>query len=107
MISPVDFIPVAEETGLINQLGEWVLFTACTEAATWPDGLKVAINVSPVQFKSSGLALRVVEALGKSGLAANRLELEITEAVLIRDDDAALAILHQLRAIGVRIALDD
>jgi diguanylate cyclase (GGDEF)-like protein len=107
MISPVDFIPVAEETGLINQLGEWVLFTACAEAATWPDGLKVAINVSPVQFKSSGLALRVVEALGNSGLAANRLELEITEAVLIRDDDAALAILHQLRAIGVRIALDD
>jgi diguanylate cyclase (GGDEF)-like protein len=107
MISPVDFIPVAEETGLINQLGEWVLFTACAEAATWPDGLKVAINVSPVQFKSSGLALRVVEALGKSGLAPNRLELEITEAVLIRDDDAALAILHQLRAIGVRIALDD
>ncbi|WP_213736317.1 EAL domain-containing protein [Bradyrhizobium sp. dw_411] len=107
MISPVDFVPVAEETGLINQLGEWVLFTACAEAATWPDGLKVAINVSPVQFKSSGLALRVVEALGKSGLAANRLELEITEAVLIRDDDAALAILHQLRAIGVRIALDD
>ena len=107
MISPVDFIPVAEETGLINQLGEWVLFTACAEAATWPDGLKVAINVSPVQFKSSCLALRVVEALGKSGLAANRLELEITEAVLIRDDDAALAILHQLRAIGVRIALDD
>jgi diguanylate cyclase (GGDEF)-like protein len=107
MISPVDFIPVAEETGLINQLGEWVLLTACAEAATWPDGLKVAINVSPVQFKSSGLALRVVEALGKSGLAPNRLELEITEAVLIRDDDAALAILHQLRAIGVRIALDD
>jgi EAL domain-containing protein (putative c-di-GMP-specific phosphodiesterase class I) len=107
MISPADFIPVAEETGLINQLGEWVLFTACAEAATWPDGLKVAINVSPVQFKSSGLALRIVEALGKSGLAANRLELEITEAVLIRDDDAALAILHQLRAIGVRIALDD
>ncbi len=107
MISPVDFIPVAEETGLINQLGEWVLFTACAEAATWPDGLKVAINVSPVQFKSSGLALRVVEALGKSGLAPNRLELEITEAVLIRDDDAALTILHQLRAIGVRIALDD
>jgi diguanylate cyclase (GGDEF)-like protein len=107
MISPADFIPVAEDTGLINQLGEWVLFTACAEAATWPDGLKVAINVSPVQFKSSGLALRIVEALGKSGLAPNRLELEITEAVLIRDDDAALAILHQLRAIGVRIALDD
>jgi diguanylate cyclase (GGDEF)-like protein len=107
MISPADFIPVAEETGLINQLGEWVLFTACAEAATWPDGLKIAINISPVQFKSNGLALKIVEALGKSGLAPSRLELEITEAVLIRDDDAALAILHQLRAIGVRIALDD
>jgi diguanylate cyclase (GGDEF)-like protein/PAS domain S-box-containing protein len=107
MISPADFIPVAEDTGLISQIGEWVLFTACAEAATWPDGLKIAINVSPVQFKSNGLALRIVEALGKSGLAPNRLELEITEAVLIRDDDAALAILHQLRAVGVRIALDD
>jgi diguanylate cyclase (GGDEF)-like protein len=107
MISPADFIPVAEETGLINQLGEWVLSTACAEAATWPDGIKVAINVSPIQFRSNGLALKVVGALGKSGLAPNRLELEITEAVLISDDDDALAILHQLRAIGVRIALDD
>jgi diguanylate cyclase (GGDEF)-like protein len=107
MISPAEFIPVAEQTGLIDQLGEWVLTTACTEAATWPDDIKLAVNVSPVQFKSDTMALRVVAALAASGLAASRLELEITEAVLIRDDDAALAILHQLRAIGVRIALDD
>jgi diguanylate cyclase (GGDEF)-like protein/PAS domain S-box-containing protein len=107
MISPVDFIPVAEETGLINPLGEWVLATACMEAATWPDHIKLAVNVSPVQFKSGTLALKVIAALAASGLAASRLELEITEAVLIRDDDVALAILHQLRDIGVRIALDD
>jgi diguanylate cyclase (GGDEF)-like protein len=107
MISPAEFIPLAEETGLINQIGEWVLTTACAEATTWPDAVKLAVNVSPVQFRSGTLALKVVAALAASGLAASRLELEITEAVLIRDDDAALAILHQLRAIGVRIALDD
>ncbi len=107
MISPADFIPIAEETGLINQLGEWVLTTACMEAATWPDHIKLAVNVSPVQFKSGTLALKVIAALAASNLAASRLELEITEAVLIRDDDAALAVLHQLRDIGVRIALDD
>ncbi|HTG03331.1 MAG TPA: EAL domain-containing protein [Bradyrhizobium sp.] len=107
MISPAEFIPVAEETGLINQLGEWVLTTACAEATTWPDHIKLAVNVSPVQFKSGTLALKIVAALAASGLPASRLELEITEAVLIRDDEAALAILHQLRAIGVGIALDD
>ena len=107
MISPADFIPVAEETGLINQLGEWVLTTACREAATWPGNIRLAVNVSPVQFKSGTLALKVIAALAASGLAASRLELEITEAVLIRDDEAALAVLHQLRDIGVRIALDD
>ncbi len=107
MISPAEFIPIAEETGLINQLGEWVLATACAEATTWPDGVRVAVNVSPVQFRTGTLALKVVAALAASGLAPGRLELEITEAVLIRDDEAALAILHQLRGIGVRIALDD
>jgi diguanylate cyclase (GGDEF)-like protein/PAS domain S-box-containing protein len=107
MISPAEFIPIAEDTGLINQLGEWVLTTACAEATTWPDNIKLAVNVSPVQFRSGTLALKIVAALAASGLPANRLELEITEAVLIRDDDAALAILHQLRAIGVGIALDD
>ena len=107
MISPAEFIPIAEETGLINQLGEWVLTTACAEATTWPDHIKLAVNVSPVQFKSGTLALKIVAALAASGLPASRLELEITEAVLIRDDEAALAILHQLRALGVGIALDD
>ena len=107
MISPDEFIPIAEETGLINQLGEWVMAKACLEATTWPDGIKLAVNVSPVQFKSGTLALKIVAALAASGLPAHRLELEITEAVLIRDDEAALAILHQLRDIGVQIALDD
>jgi diguanylate cyclase (GGDEF)-like protein len=107
MVSPAEFIPVAEEIGLISQLGEWVLASACVEAAAWPDHIKLAVNVSPVQFRNHTLALHVAGALASSGLAANRLELEITEAVLIRDDEAALAILHQLRAVGVRIALDD
>jgi diguanylate cyclase (GGDEF)-like protein/PAS domain S-box-containing protein len=106
-ISPAEFIPIAEDTGLINQLGEWVLGVACAEAATWPDEIRLAVNVSPVQFKSGTLALKIAQALAASGLPARRLELEITEAVLIRDDETALAILHQLRALGVRIALDD
>src|ERR1700726_3130137 len=107
MVSPAEFIPIAEETGLINQLGEWVLATACAEAAAWPGDIRLAVNVSPVQFKSGTLALKIVAALAASGLPASRPELEITEAVLIRDDEAALAILHELRAIGVRVALDD
>ncbi|WP_375314733.1 EAL domain-containing protein [Bradyrhizobium sp. A5] len=107
MVSPAEFIPIAEDTGLINEIGEWVLATACRDAATWPDDIRLAVNVSPVQFKSGTLALKIISALASSNLPASRLELEITEAVLIRDDDTALAILHQLRAIGVRIALDD
>jgi EAL domain-containing protein (putative c-di-GMP-specific phosphodiesterase class I) len=95
MISPAEFIPVAEERGLINQLGEWVLTTACTEAATWPDHTKVAVNISPVQFRNHALALKVAAALAASGLPASRLELDITEAVLVHDDEAALAILPQ------------
>ncbi|EIG55863.1 EAL domain-containing protein [Bradyrhizobium sp. WSM1253] len=107
MVSPAEFIPIAEDTGLINEIGEWVLATACRDAANWPDDVRLAVNVSPVQFKSGTLALKIMAALAASNLPASRLELEITEAVLIRDDDTALAILHQLRAIGVRIALDD
>ena len=107
LISPSEFIPVAEETGLINALGEWVLTTACAEAASWPDRFGIAVNVSPVQFRSQAFALKVAAALAASGLSPHRLELEITEAVLIRDDEAALVMLHQLRALGVRIALDD
>ncbi|MGX1108357.1 diguanylate cyclase (GGDEF)-like protein [Bradyrhizobium elkanii] len=106
-ISPADFIPIAEDTGLINDLGHWVLNTACREAMNWPEHVHVAVNVSPIQFKSQTLALNVAAALAASGLAPSRLELEITEAVLIRDDEAALDILHQLRELGVRIALDD
>jgi diguanylate cyclase (GGDEF)-like protein len=107
MISPAEFIPIAEDSGLINQLGLWVLNTACAEATTWPDHVRVAVNVSPVQFRSPSLALNVAAALASCGLPASRLELEITEAVLIRDDEAALEMLHQLRELGVRIALDD
>jgi EAL domain-containing protein (putative c-di-GMP-specific phosphodiesterase class I) len=107
MVSPSEFIPVAEETGLINPLGDWVLATGCAEAATWPDHIRLAVNVSPVQFRSRAFALKVAAALATSGLPAHRLELEITEAVLIRDDEAALVVLHQLRELGVRIALDD
>jgi len=107
MISPAEFIPVAEETGLINEIGEWVLKRACAEAAGWPGHARLAVNVSPAQFRSKTLALRVASALEASGLAPDRLELEVTEAVLIRDDDEALTILHQLRDLGVHIALDD
>ena len=106
-ISPADFIPVAEDTGLINELGRFVLDAACREAAKWPEHVRIAVNVSPVQFRGPTLALNVAAALAASGLAPSRLELEITEAVLMRDDEAALATLHQLRALGVRIALDD
>src|SRR3981081_3885038 len=101
MISPAEFIPVAEETGLINRLGEWVLTTACAEAATWPDDIRVSGNGSPIQVPGQGFALKVAAARAASGLPAHRLELEITEAVLIRDDESALVMLHQLRALGV------
>jgi EAL domain-containing protein (putative c-di-GMP-specific phosphodiesterase class I) len=84
-----------------------VLRTACAEATSWPDHIHIAVNVSPIQLKCQTLAIRIAGALATSGLKPDRLELEITEAVLIRDDEAALAILHQLRGIGVRIALDD
>jgi diguanylate cyclase (GGDEF)-like protein len=107
MVSPAEFIPIAEETGLICQIGDWVLATACAEAASWPAGIKVAVNVSPVQFRSQAFELKVAKALATSGLPAARLELEITEAVLIRDNEAALATLQHLSALGVRIALDD
>ncbi|MBR0793556.1 EAL domain-containing protein [Bradyrhizobium manausense] len=107
MVSPADFIPVAEDTGLIGEIGEWVLKQACTEAASWPGDIHIAVNVSPVQFRSKTLALKVASALAESGLAPGRLELEITETVLIRDDEEALTILQQLRELGVRIALDD
>ena len=97
MVSPAEFIPVAEETGVINPLGEWVLRTACAEAARWPDDITVTVNVSPVQFKNENLVQTVVNALAASGLPAQRLELEITESVLLRDNEATLPTLHQLQ----------
>jgi diguanylate cyclase (GGDEF)-like protein len=106
-IPPMDFIPLAEETGLIVPIGEWVLREACAEAARWPNHVEIAVNVSPVQFRSSGLVESVFSALTAAGLAANRLELEITETILLQDSAATLATLHQLRSFGVRIAMDD
>ena len=107
MVSPADFVPVAEETGLIEEIGQWVLRTACAEAAAWPADIRIAVNVSPIQFRSETLSLKVAAVLSETGLDPRRLELEITEAVLIADDDAALATLNQLRALGIHIALDD
>jgi diguanylate cyclase (GGDEF)-like protein/PAS domain S-box-containing protein len=106
-VSPGEFIPIAEETGLIIPIGEWVLRRACLDAASWPDGIKVAVNLSPVQFRQRELVTVVVSALAVSGLRPDRLELEITESVLLADSLANLAILHQLRGLGVRIAMDD
>ncbi|MCP3401300.1 EAL domain-containing protein [Bradyrhizobium sp. CCGB20] len=107
LIAPINFIPLAEETGLIVQLGEFVLRSACSDAATWPDDVDVAVNLSPMQFKSPNLIASVTDALTASGLAARRLELEITESVLLQNSEATLTTLHELRAMGVRISLDD
>ncbi len=107
MIAPADFIPLAEEIGLIVPLGEWVLRQACTEAMRWPPDLKVAVNLSPAQFRNRGVVQAVMTALAYSRLAASRLELEITESVLLGETEANLATLHQLRGIGVRISMDD
>jgi diguanylate cyclase (GGDEF)-like protein/PAS domain S-box-containing protein len=107
MISPVNFIPLAEETGLILPLGEWVLRQACMDAAGWSQNVGVAVNLSPVQFKNPSLVSTVKEALRASGLPAHRLELEITESVLLQNSEATLAVLHELRGFGVRISLDD
>ena len=107
MIAPVHFIPLAEETGLIVPLGEWVLGQACADAAGWPEDVGVAVNLSPVQFKNPNLITSVKAALQASGLSAHRLELEITESVLLQNSKATLAVLHELRAFGVRISLDD
>ena len=107
MVAPLNFIPLAEETGLIVPLGDWVLRTACSDAAGWSQDVCVAVNLSPAQFKSRNLVPSVVSALEDSGLSACRLELEITESVLLHDSDATLATLHKLRSLGVRISMDD
>ncbi|WP_035693946.1 putative bifunctional diguanylate cyclase/phosphodiesterase [Bradyrhizobium liaoningense] len=107
MISPAEFIPVAEDIGLIIQLGEWVLREACAEAVKWPADVKVAVNLSPAQFRSRNLVQVVISALAQSGLSPKRLELEITESIFLAETDANLATLHQLRELGVGISMDD
>src|SRR6516225_12092543 len=108
MISPADFIPVAEDIGLIVAIGEWVLREACAEAMKWPADIKVAVNnLSPVQFRSRNLVQVVISAPAQSGLSPGRLELEITESVFLAETETNLAILHQLRELGVSISMDD
>ena len=107
LVMPGEFIPLAEEIGLIVPLGEWVLRQACIEATSWPDDIKVAVNLSPAQFKTRKVLETVIAALAASKLSSRRLELEITEGVLLVDHEATLAVLHQLRGLGVKIAMDD
>jgi diguanylate cyclase (GGDEF)-like protein/PAS domain S-box-containing protein len=107
MISPAEFIPVAEETGLINGLGGLVLRRACADAVHWPEHIRVAVNLSPLQFRTGNLLSVVMDALKQSGLPATRLELEITETLLLEKSGQVLATLHALRALGVRISMDD
>jgi len=106
-VSPAEFIPIAEEIGLIPQIGEWVLRTACLEAANWPDSVRVAVNISPIQFANPSLPAIVMSALAAAQLPPHRLELEITEGVFLNDDAATDAMFARLKAIGVRFALDD
>jgi diguanylate cyclase (GGDEF)-like protein len=106
-VSPADFIPIAEDIGLIVAIGEWVIETACATAATWPDDVSIAVNLSPRQFSKGRLVAAVRRALEASGLAAHRLELEITETALLKNSEETLAILSELRAMGVRISMDD
>jgi predicted signal transduction protein with EAL and GGDEF domain len=107
LIPPLDFIPLAEETTLIIPIGEWVIRSACEEAAKWPKDISVAINLSPAQFKARNLCEVVMSALSHSGLAPSRLELEITESVFLIDNVSTLKTLHQLRGLGIRISMDD
>jgi len=107
LVPPAEFIPIAEETGLIIPLGEWVLRGACQETANWPTNIKVAVNLSPAQLNSRNFTEVVVNALSASGMSANRLQLEITETVLLQNTFNTLATLQKLRALGVQIALDD
>jgi diguanylate cyclase (GGDEF)-like protein/PAS domain S-box-containing protein len=107
LVSPGEFIPLAEEIGIIEPIGEWVLRTACATASTWPEHLSISVNLSPLQFRSPALVQMVVSALAASGLAASRLELEITETVLIEDRESTLSLLFQLRELGVQISMDD
>jgi diguanylate cyclase (GGDEF)-like protein len=107
VISPAAFIPLAEEIGFIVPIGEWVIRQACATAAQWPENLHIAVNISAVQFRNPGLMQVIVGALAASGLQPTRLEIEITETVLLHNKEATLAVLHQLRELGIRIAMDD
>jgi diguanylate cyclase (GGDEF)-like protein len=107
LISPLQFIPLAEATGLIAKIGAWVMRSACAEAVNWPDDVAVAVNVSPAQLNKEGLLDVVLEALRTTGLAPHRLEIEITEALLMLNNEATLDTMHRLRRLGVRIAMDD
>lgn len=106
-VSPAEFIPLAEESGLIIALGQWVLETACAQATHWPDSCAIAVNLSPVQFRQPELVDNIARVLRQTGLTPSRLELEVTEGVLIENAELALVILHRLKALGVAIALDD
>ena len=107
LVSPLDFIPVAEDTGLIVPIGAWVIREACAEAARWPEQIRIAVNVSPVQFHRGALHETILRALATSGLAPDRLEVEITESIFLEGSETTLRLLHALRTLGVRIALDD
>ncbi|MDP4006728.1 bifunctional diguanylate cyclase/phosphodiesterase [Methylobacterium sp. NEAU K] len=107
LVSPLDFIPLAEEIGLIVPIGEWVIRQACRDAMTWPAQMSVAVNVSPAQFKSDRLVETIISALASSGLPARRLEVEITEGVLLQENEKTLQTLHRLRELGVRVSMDD
>jgi diguanylate cyclase (GGDEF)-like protein len=106
-VTPTEFVPVAEDTGLIIAIGEWVMHEACRQATNWPEHIRVAVNVSPLQFRSTGFSNVIFQALSNSGLAPGRLEVEITESVFLEGETSVVSLLHQLRAMGVRVALDD
>ncbi len=107
LVPPDDFIPLAEETGLIVPIGTWVIQEACRQARHWPDDVRVAVNVSSVQFRKPGLSEVILQALAASGLDPRRLEVEITESIFLESSEALISVLHSLRALGIRIALDD
>ncbi len=107
MVSPAQFIPIAEDLRLIAPIGDWVLRRACDDAGSWPEHVKIAVNLSPMQFRTDDLVSTVERALARSGLPAHRLEIEITESTLLQNNDKVMSTLHQLHALGVRIALDD
>jgi diguanylate cyclase (GGDEF)-like protein len=107
LISPAEFIPLAEETGIIHRLGEWVLRRACLDAAEWPDSVRISVNVSPAQFRNQELTQMVAGVLKETSFPSHRLELEITESILLKDVEANLKTLHDLKELGIRIAMDD